>query len=136
MRTLQPGWLYVITDGTAYKVGRATDPESRLSSLQTGNPRQLRLVATEPHADSVGAELSAHKMLANSRIRGEWFEVDEETAVMAIRLETPQVDRSQDSRDAAHRMKHRPHISKGERKRRRKRDAERKAKRTQPPGSA
>ena len=36
-------YLYAITNGPAVKFGISADPESRLASLQSANPEELRL---------------------------------------------------------------------------------------------
>lgn len=72
-----PCFLYVMTDEMGFfKIGISSDPEARLSSIQTGNPRNLLLVATW-RADN---ELSAKRMekrlhlgAGRHRTKGEWF---------------------------------------------------------------
>jgi hypothetical protein len=62
--------VYAITDGTAVKIGKCVGqhPRERLAELQTGNPRQLLLVAYTHGKESVW-----HRVLARDRVRGEWF---------------------------------------------------------------
>lgn len=56
----------------AMKVGFSeTSPDSRLGSLQIGNPHPLRLVAVR--AGDRGLEAEMHCRLAKYRMQGEWF---------------------------------------------------------------
>lgn len=66
------GWTYAIQEGDdgPVKVGRSTSPLSRLSELQCGNPRPLRLVHAWP---GVGHEDRLHRAHADLHVSGEWF---------------------------------------------------------------
>lgn len=66
------GYVYAITDGTAVKLGKSADhPTLRLATLQTGNPRRLRLVAY-----TIGLkEQVVHKLFRRDRLLGEWFRI-------------------------------------------------------------
>ena len=66
-------YLYIMqSKGNGHiKIGRAKDPEARVSQLQTGNSEEIRLMATyegwgwrEPHL---------HESLKTYRLKGEWF---------------------------------------------------------------
>lgn len=48
--------------------------QKRLEYLQTGSPHELRVVASVD-ADK-GFETDLHKMLADYRIRGEWYDIN------------------------------------------------------------
>ena len=58
-----------------YKIGISKDPSARINQLNIGNPEQLTLIhhykATEAGYQS---EAIAHALLAEHRIRGEWFD--------------------------------------------------------------
>lgn len=63
-------------DPPLMKIGKASDVEQRIATLQTGCPFDLKLEASikcqsEQHAFAV--EQAAHEYLAASRKRGEWF---------------------------------------------------------------
>lgn len=60
------------------KIGRSTDPERRLSNLQTANPHELWLVFQVPCEDAHWLEDELHGLLSERRVRddGEWFEYD------------------------------------------------------------
>lgn len=70
------GFIYLLTDGEHFKIGYSrTDPSSRMRSCQTGNARELSLVASIRGSQSV--EKSIHRMFAAKRVRGEWFALSE-----------------------------------------------------------
>jgi hypothetical protein len=65
------------------KIGISKDPEGRLIDLQTGSPFTLVLLGffqVGSFAVARTLEASVHAALAASRLAGEWFDVDEETA--------------------------------------------------------
>ncbi|UPT89574.1 GIY-YIG nuclease family protein [Bradyrhizobium barranii subsp. apii] len=81
--------LYVIQDpGSGFlKIGKAFDPEGRLSQFQTGTPHQLTIVHThccEDDAEAPALEPMVHRILAEHRVRGEWFNVTLDQAKAAI----------------------------------------------------
>lgn len=59
------------------KVGRSGDVGKRLSDLQTGNSRELRIWKKFPVLDAQAAERAAHQAAESKyeRISGEWFRV-------------------------------------------------------------
>ena len=70
--------VYFIRAGNkgAIKIGVASDLAKRLETLQTGNPFQLKVLATIPCSSEQHAyelERRMHKLFASKRIRGEWF---------------------------------------------------------------
>lgn len=79
--------LYVIAnDDGAHKVGTSVAPQRRLSQLQIGSARQLRLARTmlSPVPDADAVEAYAHWLLRASQAVGEWFAVTEEAAWVAL----------------------------------------------------
>lgn len=80
-------YLYVIADGSgAHKVGLSVSPQRRLRELQGGSPRRLR-VARQTPAPAVSAtkvEAYAHWLLREACALGEWFNVTEEAAWVAL----------------------------------------------------
>lgn len=66
------GHIYLLTDGELFKIGYSSDhPSGRLRSCQTGNARELSIVASIRGPQSV--EKTIHRMFAAKRVRGEWF---------------------------------------------------------------
>jgi hypothetical protein len=65
------------------KLGRSSDPQARLSALQTGCPYTLKVLATghivrrmySRHWGGLAIERALHRQLKDKRIRGEWFDV-------------------------------------------------------------
>jgi len=78
--------LYVIGEGAGsglVKIGRARDARRRLREIQTGYPRELRLLHVE--FGEGGAEKQLHRLLRGSRCRGEWFDFGDRDPVAEIR---------------------------------------------------
>ncbi len=82
------GSIYLIEGGGRFKIGitKSTSAKSRLTSLQTGSPVQLRIVYTAFVTDSASAEGLAHGLLARFRLHGEWFECTEERAISILNM--------------------------------------------------
>lgn len=79
--------VYIVTDGTAAKIGITNDVHERIKVMQTGNPRPITLHAFI-HASSITqarrAELAAHGTLGAVRLQGEWFAVTPEIAASVV----------------------------------------------------
>lgn len=75
--------VYFISNGRgAVKIGKSGSCiQSRFISLQTASPDPLQIVAViaDPSPETLEADL--HLRLANKRIRGEWFAMDDAEAV-------------------------------------------------------
>lgn len=74
------GYVYLIhMDGTSfYKIGMSLDPQLRLRTLQTGNPRALLLRNAQAVLDMRSAEHSLHRRFEADRVPNpiarEWFD--------------------------------------------------------------
>ena len=80
-------YVYVVADGAGQlKVGVAAEPRRRLRQLQVGNARRLSLRRFVPFQgdDPEAVERYAHWLLRDHHVGGEWFVVDEKTAVVAL----------------------------------------------------
>ncbi len=68
------------------KVGIATDPRQRLATLQTACPFDLflHLAVAVPFGEAHAIERRAHRLLARSCVRNEWFETTREEAIGAV----------------------------------------------------
>ncbi len=64
--------IYFITDGMAIKIGYTINLAARLSGIQSGNPRELAVVATIPAATRQ-MEQALHDRFERVRLRGEWY---------------------------------------------------------------
>ena len=84
-------YIYVIGPSQGLqKVGVATDPKQRLATLQTAVPFDLHLhlaVAT-PFHEAHAIERRAHRLLARSCVRYEWFETSPVEAIAAVQSAT------------------------------------------------
>ena len=81
----EPGYVYILQEGPGatketaayFKIGGSTDVRTRISSLQTGNPRKLNLVAAFETNDCKGAENIAQEDNSINRAQygggTEWF---------------------------------------------------------------
>ena len=72
---MSKSYIYIITDGENYKVGKSNNVEKRLKSMETGNPKELSIVAKcevdEKYIYNVENQL--HKMFEDYNIKNEWF---------------------------------------------------------------
>lgn len=91
------GLTYLISDGTAYKIGSTRKAISaRLRQLQVGNPRRLQLIATVKGAnleELLHEEFEAfrlHQLLGDCAGR-EWFELRPEIAEKFSKLNVKNV---------------------------------------------
>ena len=82
--SITAGYAYLITMvGSPYvKVGiTRQEPKVRLSKLQTGNPLELKFLACEKTQHPRGVESELNTRFRQSSVRGEWYELDNETAL-------------------------------------------------------
>jgi len=83
------GFLYVIAHPKGWrKIGRATNPASRLRQHQRYSGEILVGEAVFACDNSIDAERRALRSLAAHRIMGEWFDVDFKTAAKAVQVAT------------------------------------------------
>lgn len=79
------GFVYVISAGPdRHKIGMAANPAQRVRDLQTGVPDTLELIHFVEVSSPRRVEARAHRMLADHRVRGEWFGVTAEVAIGAV----------------------------------------------------
>lgn len=71
-------YLYLIKCQQFYKIGVANDVENRLAQLSTGNPFELEVLAVYGFANAQFVEAAVHQRFSWARVRGEWFELDDE----------------------------------------------------------
>jgi hypothetical protein len=87
------GYLYVITCGEVCKVGYSVNPELRKQSLESTFQAlgKMNIVFVAEAENPRGAEKAAHNILAEKRVRWEWFEVAPEVAIEAVKagIENP-----------------------------------------------
>jgi len=92
MKLDKPGYLYFIASETqqAIKIGFAENVYMRLKSLQTGNPDELKLLATVPCLAE--AEFRLHRVLKHKRIRLEWYPDNAEIETLIYELQDDMFD--------------------------------------------
>lgn len=85
----RPSSVYVMKSGEGFvKIGISFDPEARLRSLVASYPFDVALVW---HAElqnrrlAKDVEKEAHRVLKFHRTAGEWFEIDADMAVRAVK---------------------------------------------------
>lgn len=70
-------YLYLIRCQQYYKIGVASDVQSRLAQLSTGNPFELEVLSVYGFANAEPIERALHQRFTDARRRGEWFELSE-----------------------------------------------------------
>lgn len=68
------GYVYLITNGDAYKIGIAVNLQTRITSIQTGNNKKIRLVHSVASKFPGVLESKLHQEYKQFRILGEWFD--------------------------------------------------------------
>lgn len=74
-------FTYIMFDGILYKIGKSINPEKRLNQIKTSNPN-AKLIC---YGNAV-TEKYMHDRFYRSRVKGEWFKLNEEQLRNAIRL--------------------------------------------------
>lgn len=76
----RPGFIYFLQNGRrkVVKIGYTRDHGGRVSSMQSANPEELRVLATIRGTRLAEAEL--HKRFAKYNVRGEWFRLEGDLA--------------------------------------------------------
>ena len=69
------GYVYIITDGLAVKIGKSNNPKKRIDQIQSGNPRHIVVLQIIETDDMDRAELSLHFWYRIFRGNGEWFDL-------------------------------------------------------------
>ncbi len=78
------GYIYIMKDTTHdyLKIGFSKDPKYRESTLQGEKPT-IQLLGK--WKGTISQEQTCHRILAKFRVRGEWFNVDQQTAEQTIK---------------------------------------------------
>lgn len=71
-------YVYILECQGAYKIGIARDVRSRMQTLKTGNPFEIKFVYARLVFSARSLEAALHWWLLNRRIRGEWFMIDKD----------------------------------------------------------
>lgn len=70
-------YIYLIKCDEFYKIGIAWDIDSRLNSLQCGNPYELELMVAKRVKNAKTLELKLHELVKDKRVFREWFKLDD-----------------------------------------------------------
>lgn len=74
----KPGYIYVIKGGDYYKIGRTGNMTQRMKSFSKSIPSNFDLVCSWRVDDMVQEEKELHEIFSESRVRGEWFSLNED----------------------------------------------------------
>lgn len=87
-----PAYVYLIqAESGPVKIGIANDPSRRLSDLQTANYELLTLmyrIECNSPEQALMVERALHERYSDQCIRGEWFDIDPQSAVKDIEFAT------------------------------------------------
>ena len=70
-----------------YKIGFTKDPDKRLKTLQTGNPKKLQIHYKENISENEVKYIEGHihKELKRKQVSGEWFDVSLDDAISEVK---------------------------------------------------
>lgn len=79
-------YIYVMkSESGLVKIGVSINPDVRRSAIETGNGFHVAIVKLfGPFNGATKVECSAHGLLRDSRVRGEWFACSVEAAINAV----------------------------------------------------
>lgn len=80
-------WIYLIKSNQYHKIGIASDLWDRKAELQTGNPTDLEIVVAfwfDEYVYHIEKEL--HDEFSAKRIRGEWFNLDQNDIIEFVEI--------------------------------------------------
>lgn len=69
------GYVYLITNGDACKIGIAENVKSRIAGIQTGSHKKIALLHSIECGSPNALELRLHKLYRAKRLSGEWFDL-------------------------------------------------------------
>lgn len=76
------GYIYILKSSHGYKIGKTKDVEVRLKTLRAQLPFELELVHSFNCENMSGKESILHKLFSHKKIKGEWFDLDEDDVMM------------------------------------------------------
>lgn len=80
LRKMELVYMLAASGGNFYKIGRTKCPKQRFSNLQTACPFDLILIAGIRTPSAILVESHYHDLLAEYRVKGEWFQLPDDVA--------------------------------------------------------
>lgn len=79
--------VYFIRQGNSgpIKIGRASEVKRRIGQLQTGNPTTLQLLGWLVASNDDAMEKQLHAHYSEYRVRGEWFDIDQDHVLAQLK---------------------------------------------------
>ena len=78
-------YVYLIEFFGFHKIGVSNDPFRRFKDLETAFPVDGELLAFGHFEDAYDAERRFHKVLKDSRVKGEWFKLSNEKVLFVAK---------------------------------------------------
>jgi hypothetical protein len=72
---IKKGVVYILSDGEFLKIGMTKNVNQRLSSLQTGNPKDIKIVNTFETDNMPLCEKVLQSKFSNYSVKNEWFSI-------------------------------------------------------------
>lgn len=69
------GYVYLITNGDACKIGITENVKTRIAGIQTGSHKKIALLHSVECSNPNSLELELHKLYKAKRLSGEWFDL-------------------------------------------------------------
>jgi hypothetical protein len=86
--------LYVMESEVGVKIGISKSPDERLRQITNASGMHVSLRHTRDHESAYAVEQNAHKLLADKRRTGEWFNVTVNEAIAAIDEAASEIENS------------------------------------------
>jgi|GEM_PF-5415675 len=74
----RPGFIYVIRSGRFYKIGKTSNPKTRIETYITENPNKVFVELCQKVDDYDRAEAVLHERFKEKRHSREWFKLEKE----------------------------------------------------------